>query len=469
MTNHAIRRLLVVDVEPDTQARLSELLRGRGYDMFTSNSYDVGCRLDQLAPDLILAALNTSRTTSADLLARLWSGPRQVPVILLSPFDSLDVAVEAIRQGAADFLSIPVDPDQLLLSVERALTSDHPPVSSDRLRGQLHTDPSASLEGLTGESRAMQELYALVRQVAPANATVLLTGESGTGKGELARVIHSLGPRCNGPFVAVHCAALAQSVLESELFGHERGSFTGADRRRLGRFEQANGGTLFLDEIGEVSPAVQVKLLNVLQDRTLERVGGNAAIPLDVRVIAATNRDLPQAIRAGTFREDLYYRLNVVQLQVPPLREREGDVLLLAEAFLRRFAAENDKSIRGFSSAACARLKQHEWPGNVRELENAVERAVIMCEGPQIEADHLPSPSSPPPSAPLTGIEVPGASMADVERFAILRTLEAVGGSTTRAAEILQISVRTLQYRLHDYGMSKRRGRPPSDAPKSRA
>jgi two-component system, NtrC family, response regulator HydG len=250
-------------------------------------------------------------------------------------------------------------------------------------------------------------------------------------------------------FVTLHCAVLAESLLESELFGHERGSFTGADKRRIGRFEQANGGTLFLDEVGEIPLSTQVKLLRVLQERTFECVGGDESIEVDVRVIAATNRDLVKDTHDGRFREDLYYRLNVVQIEMPPLRARGGDVILLADHFLGRFAAENHKRIDGLSDRARAKLIAHRWPGNVRELENAIERAVVLCEGTHIDEDDLPIDVAPLPKG---AVRIPGATMAEIERFAILATLDVTNGSTAKAAEMLDISVRTIQYRLHEYG-----------------
>jgi len=298
----------------------------------------------------------------------------------------------------------------------------------------------------------MQKVYRVARQVAPSRATVLITGESGTGKGELARAIHALSPRADKPFVALHCAALAESLLESELFGHEKGAFTGAERRRAGRFEQANGGTLFLDEIGEISLQTQVKLLRVLQERTFERVGGNEQVTVDVRLVAATNRDLTAAVRDGKFREDLFYRLNVVHVEMPPLRLRGGDVLVLADHFLRKYALENHRRIDGLSEGAREKLLQSRWPGNVRALENAIERAVVLAAGPIIEADDLPIESTLDGLGPL---RIPGSTMAEIERYAIVKTLEAAGGSTSKAAELLDISVRTIQYRLHEYGLTK--------------
>jgi two-component system response regulator HydG len=303
----------------------------------------------------------------------------------------------------------------------------------------------------------MQRVYQIVRQVAPARATVLITGESGTGKGEVARALHALSPRSSGALVSLHCAALAESLLESELFGHEKGSFTGADKKRIGRIEQADGGTLFLDEIGEIPAATQIKLLRVLQERCFERVGGNETVKVDVRVVAATNKNLAEEVREGRFREDLYYRLNVVHVEMPPLRQRGNDVVLLAEHFLRRFARENNRRIDGFSEAARAKLVAHRWPGNVRELENAVERAVVFTEGELVEAEALPFDAAP--ATIEGGPRVPGATMAELEKHAILATLDAVGGSTSKAAEMLDISARTIQYRLHEYGVAAARGK----------
>jgi two-component system response regulator HydG len=310
--------------------------------------------------------------------------------------------------------------------------------------------------GLLGTSGAMQRIYRLAAQVAPTRATVLITGESGTGKGALARVLHDRSPRAGRPFVAVHCVALAESLLESELFGHEKGAFTGAERRRPGRFEIANGGTLFLDEVGEIPLATQVKLLRVLQEREFERVGGNEAIAVDVRIIAATNRDLAADVKAGRFREDLYYRLNVVPIEMPPLRMRQSDLEVLARHYLERFNSENGKSVLGFTPAARARIAEYSWPGNVRELENAIERAIVVCEGSYVDAEHLPIANE---RTSVTA-RIPGSTLAEIERYAIMTTLEAAGGSTTKAAEMLGVSVRTVQYRLNEYGIPRNR-RPP--------
>ena len=361
-----------------------------------------------------------------------------------------------MRAGAFNFLTKPVDFDALTVSIERALESRHLKEEAATLRQQLRDKEGTGLGNLIGTSPAMQDVYRVAKQVAGAKATVLITGESGTGKGEIAKAIHDLGPRASGPFVTLHCASLAETLLESELFGHEKGSFTGADKRRVGRFEVAAGGTLFLDEVGEIPGPTQVKLLRVLQEKTFERVGGNEPIHVDVRLIAATNRDITEDVRKGKFREDLYYRLNVVHIEMPPLRLRGSDVLLLANHFIQKFAKENEKAVTGFSEEARRQILAHGWPGNVRELENAVERAVVMAEGSLVQPHDLPNEIAP--SAPATGVRIPGSSMGDIEKHAILSTLEACGGSTAKAAEILGVSVRTIQYRLHDYGLAKKRG-----------
>jgi DNA-binding NtrC family response regulator len=280
---------------------------------------------------------------------------------------------------------------------------------------------------------------------------VLITGESGTGKELIAEAIHAASPRAGKPFVRLHCAALAESLLESELFGHERGAFTGAVTRREGRFKQADGGTLFLDEIGEIPGGTQVKLLRFLQERAFERVGGNETLKVDVRIIAATNRDLNAEVAKGAFREDLFYRLNVVAVELPPLRERKGDVPALASFFLRRYAAENGRAIEGFSDEALARLGAYGWPGNVRELENVIERAVVLCNESRIELKHLPATLVPEAEREGTP-PIPGSTIQDLEKYAILKTLEACGGSTSKAALILGVSTRKIQYKLHEYG-----------------
>jgi DNA-binding NtrC family response regulator len=443
-------RILVVDDEPNARLGLERLLRQEGYVVRLEPDGLAALRAaNEFAPDVVVTDLKMPVMDGIELLRKLREQDRGVAAIVTTAFGEVQSAVAAMRAGADDYLTKPIDIDELLLAIERAMERRALRDEAENLRRQLRELDGSGLTGLLGASPAMQTVYQVARQVAASRATVLVTGESGTGKGELARTIHALGPRARSPMITLHCAALAEGLLESELFGHERGSFTGAERQRIGRFEQADGGTLFLDEIGEISPVLQVKLLRVLQERTFERVGGDTPIKVDVRLIAATNRDLAREVREGRFREDLYYRLNVVHIEMPPLRLRGRDVLLLAEHFLRRFVAENHSRVRGFSEAARKKLVQHMWPGNVRELENAVERAVVLCTGAEILVGHLPFEAAPDV---LGGIRLPGSTLAEVERHAILTTYDGVGGSTSRTAEALDISVRTVQNRLHTYG-----------------
>jgi len=445
-------RILVVDDEAAARSGLEKLLRQAGYTVVSAgDGRQALAAADEGAPDLVVTDLKMPVMDGMALLARLREQDRELPVIVATAFGEVSAAVEAMRAGASDFLTKPIDIDVLTLSIERCLASRALRVESDNLRRQLREKIGEGIQGLLGASPVMQKVYRVARQVAGSRATVLVTGESGTGKGELARAIHALGPRAKAPFVSLHCASIPETLLESELFGHERGAFTGADRRRIGRFEQASGGTLFLDEVGEIPASMQVKLLRVLQERAIERVGGSETLPVDVRLVAATNKDLVKEVSEGRFREDLYYRLNVVHVEMPPLRLRGADVLVLANHFLDRFARDNHKSLEGLTEAARSKLLGHRWPGNVRELENAVERAVVLSEGTLVDADDLPFDTAQPAQGHL---RVPGCTMAEIERHAILSTLEIAGGSTARAAEILDISVRTVQYRLHEYGVS---------------
>jgi len=444
-------RILVVDDELSARSGLAKLLDQEGYEVETAaDGVQALALVADKAPSLIVTDLKMPNMDGMELLAKVREQYPDIPTIVTTAFGEVSFAVLAMRAGAEDYLTKPVDFDALLLAVERALQRRELAAETENLRRQLRTRDHAGLEGLLGTSPAMQRVYATAKQVAPSRATVLITGESGTGKGELARALHALSPRAKAPFVALHCSALAESLLESELFGHEKGAFTGADRKRIGRFEQADGGTLFLDEIGEIPAATQVKLLRVLQEKTFERVGGNDSIKVDVRLVAATNKDLVTEVREKRFREDLYYRLNVVHIEMPPLRLRGQDVVVLAEHFLRKFARENHRQIDGLSPVARSKLMSHRWPGNVRELENAMERAVVFSEGNIVEAEALPFDAAP--DSP-DGIRIPGATLAELEKHAILATLDAAEGSTVRAAEILDISVRTIQYRLHEYGV----------------
>lgn len=442
-------RVLVVDDEASARQGMQLLLSQEGYDVaLAAHGREALDILSERPCDVVITDLKMPEMDGIALLGAVREKHPSMPVIVITAFGDVSSAVGAMRAGAEHYLVKPVDFDELSVALERCLERSSLRHEAENLRRQVQ-DKVGGVGGLLGASPAMQKVYKLARQVASARATVLLTGESGTGKGELARAIHQMGPRTSAPFVTLHCAALAEGVLESELFGHEKGAFTGADRRRPGRFEQANGGTLFLDEVGEIPASIQVKLLRVLQERSFERVGGNETIRTDVRLLAATNKDLAKEVAEGRFREDLYYRLNVVHITVPPLRARGNDVMLLANHFLQRFAQENGKGIEAFTDRAIATLLGHRWPGNVRELENAIERSVVLCDGPMIDAPDLPLEPTP---ASRLGIAIPGSTMAEIERYAILTTLDAVGGSTTKAAEMLDLSVRTIQYRLHEYG-----------------
>jgi len=441
-------RILIVDDEVNARTALVELLRDEGYVVeAAADAFKALGKVADFAPDLVVTDLKMPGMDGLQLLAKLRESDADLPVIVMTAFGEVETAVKAMRSGARDYLSKPVNVGELSVVVARELEQRRLRAETGLLRARL--SEKYSFSNIIGSSTPMQAVFKTVAQIAPSRASVLITGESGTGKELIAAAIHERSARAKGPFVKLHCAALAESLLESELFGHERGSFTGAQSRRDGRFAQANNGTLFLDEIGEISPAVQVKLLRFLQEREFERVGGNETISVDVRVLAATNRNLQQMVADGKFREDLFYRLNVITIEMPSLRERPSDVPLLASFFLRKYAAENGKEVRGFSAEALDLLTGYPWPGNVRELENVIERAVVLAQSSEVVAADLPAHLGA--ARIRSGIQIPGATMDEIERYAITKTLEATGGSTSRAAEMLNISVRKIQYKLHEY------------------
>ena len=445
-------RILIVDDEVNARSALAELLREEGYSVETAaDGFKALPKLDDFAPDVIVTDLKMPGLDGLGLMRKALEKDVDRAVIVMTAFGAVETAVAAMRAGAADYLSKPINFDELLLVVERALERRRLRLEAGHLRQRLterHRIPS-----IIGSSPAMQAVFDTVLQVAPSRASVLISGESGTGKELVAAALHEHSTRAGGPFVKLHCAALTETLLESELFGHERGAFTGAVARRDGRFQQADGGTIFLDEIGEISLAVQIKLLRFLQEHEFERVGGNQTIKVDVRIVAATNRNLRERIQQGLFREDLYYRLNVIALEIPPLRQRTSDIGLLAHHFLTKFAQENGKTISTLSEAAMEKLLRYPWPGNVRELENAIERAVITCRGDSLRAEDLLIAIAPADARKAASDypPVPGSSLAELERFAILKTLEHTGGSTSRAADILGISPRKIQYKLQAY------------------
>ncbi|HLK41387.1 MAG TPA: sigma-54 dependent transcriptional regulator [Polyangiaceae bacterium] len=445
-------RILIVDDESNARAALSEILREEGYATETAaDGFKALGKLEEFAPDVILTDL---KMPGLDGIAFMEKGRMAAPgtvFVVMTAFGTISSAVEAMKKGAENYLLKPLDPEALGAVVERAMEKAKLVQEARRLRDRLRERNAVS--HIVSADPKMQAVLELVAQVGPSKASVLVTGESGTGKELIAEAIHAASPRSRAPFVRLHCASLSESLLESELFGHERGAFTGAVARREGRFRQADGGTLLLDEIGEIPPGVQVKLLRFLQERTFERVGGNETQRVDVRVIAATHRDLSAEIKKGTFREDLFYRLNVVTIDLPPLRARRGDIPVLASFFLRRYASENGKTVDTFADDALRALLEYGWPGNVRELENIVERAVVLCDGARIEAKHLP-PTVVPAEARNGPPPIPGSTIADLERYAILTTLEACGGSTSKAATVLGVSPRKIQYKLHEYAQS---------------
>jgi len=447
--------ILVVDDEANARTALAELLRDEGYRVETAaDGFKALGKMEETSSDLVLTDLKMPGMGGVELLEKVHQADEEVVVVVMTAFGAVETAVEAMKKGAADYLTKPLNTTELFLVLEREMERRRLRLEAGHLRARLAERYSFS--NIIGSAPPMQAIFKTIAQVAPARASILITGESGTGKELIAAPIHQHSPRAKGPFVKLHCASLAETLLESELFGHERGSFTGAAGRREGRFQQANGGTLFLDEIGEISPSVQVKLLRFLQEHEFERVGGNETVRVDVRVVTATNRDLKEEVAKGRFREDLYYRLNVIAVEMPALRERGSDVPLLAAHFLKKYATDNGKIIEGFTDEALTVLGSYRWPGNVRELENVIERAVVLCNGPRVSLAELPPHLAP--ASELGGIRIPGSTLDEIEHYAIRKTLEATGGSTGKAAEMLGVSVRKIQYKLHEYQSAPKSG-----------
>lgn len=443
-------RVVVVDDELRACAALEGLLRKEGYEVATACNAFRGLELvGELRPEVVLTDLRMPGLDGLAFMENVHAAWPATLVVVMTAYGSVEAAVEAMKRGAADFVEKPIDVpalrDTLRNVMERAQL-----LAAVYLSPQSCATAPACL-GILGEHPAIRAVLYRAERAAPTRATVLLTGESGTGKGLVAQAIHRLSGRGANPFVELSCAALSESVLESELFGHERGAFTGASSRHEGRFMFAAGGTLYLDEIGSAPLSTQVKLLRFLQTRRFERVGGNDTLEVDVRLVAATNKDLQAEASAGRFREDLFYRLNVFRIHLPPLRERRSDIPALAAAFLARFAAEHGRPLEGFSSDALERLVVHSWPGNVRELEHAVEHAVIMAQGRLATSNHLPSSVFGHPQDPLD-VAIPGSTLADIERAAILKSMMAVNGSAADAAAMLGISRSKIYYCLRDYG-----------------
>lgn len=442
--------ILIVDDERNTREGLARALR-RQYRVLLADS--AMAALDVLkteSPEAVLTDLRMPGMDGMTLVTRILAMDSRPVCILLTAYGNVETAVEAMKCGAYDFLTKPVNLDRLEVLLKRAVNSRKLEESNRNLQQQL--DTKYGMEQIIGSSAPMQSVFDTIRQVAPSRATVLIQGESGTGKELVAHALHRLSPRAENPFIAVHCAALADTLLESELFGHERGAFTGATETRKGRFELADGGTLFLDEIGEIQPATQVKLLRVLEERGFERVGGGQKIEVDTRLLAATNRDLRQMVEEGTFREDLFFRLNVVQVTLPPLRGRREDIPMLLNHFLNEFSKENHKELDGFTSEALDALVDYAWPGNIRELRNVMERMVVLSRGDKLTLRDVPQEIKEGKAFVASAGPVKGAtSMREAEKKMIMQALRDNRSNRTRAAGQLGISRRTLHRKLHEF------------------
>jgi two-component system response regulator HydG len=456
-------RVLIIDDHEGMREGMSAALQKQGLSITAVRSGPEGLSAFRRAPfDLVVTDLKLEGMDGIEITRKLRELQPEALVMVVTAFGTVETAVAAMKEGAYDFLLKPFSPDVLRAKVEQGLSLARTKRQLEHFKARaevLEEDAARTLGGLVGESEPMQHFLALLKKASPSDATVHLMGESGTGKELAARELHALSPRRDGPFVAVHCAALAETLLESELFGHEKGAFTGAVRRKLGRFELAEGGTLFLDEIGELTPSVQTKLLRVLQERVVQRVGGEENVPINVRVVSATHRDLKAEAAAGRFREDLYYRLVVVPLTLPPLRERPEDVPVLVRHFVQRSAPRLNPRVRGVREDALQALQRHPWPGNVRELENTIEQALVFAEGELLTPEDLPrgireAPTPPPGMVPALRGDVPLNELLDgIERQLIQQAYERARGVKTETARLLGIKTSALYYKLEKYGL----------------
>ena len=443
--------LLIVDDELSVRDSLGKWFREEGYDVCTAeNASEALLRLAERRWDVALLDIKMRGTDGIELQRRMHELDPEMIAIMMTGYASVETAVTALKNGAYDYVTKPLDPDEIAHLVGNAMS--HRKTKEENVLLKEHLQEATRPNEMIGQSAAMQRVFEAIETVGPTDATVLITGESGTGKELVARAIHYASPRRFHPLIAVHCGALTETLLESELFGHEKGAFTGAQYRKKGKFEVAEGGTIFLDEIGDISLKTQTDMLRVLQEREITRVGGNQSIKVDFRVVAATNRPLEQMIEEGKFRPDLYYRLNVFRIELPPMRERREDIPLLVNTFVRKFSREMSKRITRVNPRAMDILQQYNWPGNVRELENAVERAMVVAQEPEIrEQDFIIRASTQ-----VLGAQVPeGRTLDDIEKAHILRVLEDCGGNQTRAAEVLDIDRVTLHHKLKKYRWSK--------------
>ncbi len=453
-------KILVVDDEASHRRMLTVVLNAEGYETTEADDGETAvAAVEDRFYDLVLMDIRMAKMGGIEALREIRTLSPGIPVVIMTAYASVNTAVEALKSGAYDYLTKPIDIEELKILVKKALS--HTALEKENRHLKERLDDRFDFSNILGRSPAMTSLLESVSMVAPSEATALLTGESGTGKELIANALHQNSPRRDGPFVKINCAALPETLLESELFGHEKGAFTGAVARKQGRFGAAHGGSIFLDEIGEMTPPLQAKLLRVLQEREYEPLGSGKTVKVDVRVIAATNIDLEAAIEEGRFRQDLYYRLNVVTLRMPSLRERRDDIPLLADHFLKIYADKNRRLIKGFSPRALDMMMRYDWPGNVRELENLVERAVILGRGDMITHEELPdvvkgadAAGAVQDGSATTPALPPARSLKEMEKEMILRTLDETGGNRTRAAEILGISRRTLQLKLKEYGVN---------------
>ncbi|HXI84505.1 MAG TPA: sigma-54 dependent transcriptional regulator [Verrucomicrobiae bacterium] len=443
--------ILIVDDERNTREGLQRALHDRYDVLLAEDSQKALEALESTRVDVMLTDLRMPGVDGMALLRRALSLTDPPVCIMMTAYGSIENAVQAMQVGAYHYIAKPVNLDELELVIQRALNSRRVEAENVNLREQI--EQKYGLENIIGQSALMRQVFETIQQVAPSRATVLITGATGTGKELIAKAIHNISPRKNGPFIAVHAAALPTSLLESELFGHEKGAFTGAVERRTGRFELADGGTLFLDEVGELEPQIQVKLLRVLEERAFERVGGAKTLQVDVRLVAATNKDLKKLVSEGKFRDDLFYRLSVVTVDLPPLRERRDDIPLLVKSFLDEFSRENGKQVRELTPEALNVLLAYDWPGNVRELRNAIEQMVVLARGERLTVRDVPAGIRG--VADLTKINVVHAGMTveDAERQLIIQALKETDGNRTRAAQRIGISRRTLHRKLKGYGL----------------
>jgi DNA-binding NtrC family response regulator len=451
-------RILIIDDDASMCTVLEAALRERNFEVHTETSPAQGLHhLQEHDADVILTDMNMPKITGVDVCKQILANREDIPIVVMTAFGSMESAVAAIRAGAHDFVTKPFEIDDLVLRLERALRERSLHQEVKRLRAS--SGAADRFEDIIGQSPAMTEVLGMVSRVAESDTSVLITGESGTGKELVARALHRRSLRKDGPFVAINCAAMPESLLESELFGHVKGAFTDARQSKAGLFVRASGGALLLDEIGEMPAGMQAKLLRALQERTVRPVGGETELHFDARIITATNRDLETEVEEHRFREDLFYRINVVRIHVPPLRTRGGDILLLARHYLDRFAGQNQKQFVGISAACADKLVNYRWPGNVRELQNCIEHAVALARHDQLDVDDLPEKIRDyRPSRVLVDSEDPAEllPMEEVERRYVLRVLEAVGGNKTMAARVLGFDRRTLYRKLESYGVRER-------------